>query len=168
MSERMKELKIMRTTMRYIVEKGYRLIAIGLLAVLPALMGAWQAQAVTYKNSYNGGISHQPSSINYQAPAAITSFQSTSAYSGQWNGQTSMLNADGSVNSEAYMGQSNGPLKAPGGGSGPGGNGPGTPGGDLDPTTQQPLGDAVLPLLLMALAYALHSLVLRRRRNTLL
>lgn len=159
MNERMKELKIMKTTKRYTI-----------LICLLAIAAVVHAKAVSYQTTHRSGYSQPAYGVAVTATAPSATFQSTSAYSSQWTVQeNSMLNNDGSVNTEAYMGvASNAPRKAPGGGSGPGGNGPGTPGGDLDPTTQQPLGDVVLPLLLMALAYALHSLVLRRRRNTLL
>ncbi len=137
---------IMKTT--GIKMNGYRLTVIGLLLCTMTM----QAVAVDYKNQYkvHSTISNQSSVVSIQTTAPSVGFQSTSVYSGQWNqdAQQSMLNADGSINHEAYMGGQNvsGMRKAP--------NGPGTPGGDLDPTHQQPLGDAVLPLLLFALVYA--------------
>ena len=133
----------MKTTMK-------NTVAIIMLVLLPALTGAAQAGAVDYRNSYQqSAISYQSSGfgIATTATAPTATFQSTSAYSGQWTEQSSMLNNDGSVNSGAYM--TSGPRRAPGGAPG----GPGTPTDPLDPHTQQPLGDAALPLLLLALAY---------------
>lgn len=128
-----------------------------------ALIGTVQAWAVEYKNSYQQSVvSNQFSAVGYQeATAPSATFQSTSAYSSQWNQEDrqSMLNADGSMNTDAYM--SSGPRRAPGGGPG---SSPGTPGGELDPSTQQPLGDAALPLMLLACAYAIY-MVSRRRKN---
>ena len=60
-----------------------------------------------------------------------------------------MLNADGSVNSDAYMSSRtmSGPRKSSS-------TNPGTPGDDDEEEgEQQPLGDAALPLLLIAMAY---------------
>lgn len=122
---------------------------------LVVLISTVQAWAVEYKNSYQQSVvSNQFSAVGYQgATAPSATFQSTSAYSSQWNQEDrqSMLNADGSMNTDAYM--SSGPRRAPG-----------TPGGDLDPSTQQPLGDAALPLMLLACAYAIY-MVSRRRKN---
>ena len=145
----------MKTTMK-------NTVAIIMLVLLPALTGAAQAGAVDYRNSYQqSAISYQSSGfgIATTATAPTATFQSTSAYSGQWSEQSSMLNNDGSVNSGAYM--TSGPRKAPGGGPG---SSPGTPGGQLDPNAQQPLGDAALPLLLLALAYA--GIRVYRRKTT--
>ena len=143
----------MKTTLKNIV-------AILVMALLPALLGAAQAGAVDYRNSYQQSVvGYQLSAVGYQgAIAPSATFQSTSAYSDQWTEQSSMLNSDGSVNSGAYM--TSGPNRAKMGGP----SGPGTPGGDLDPTTQQPLGDAALPLLLIAMAYIAMQ-VYRRKKS---
>jgi hypothetical protein len=133
----------MKTTLK-------NMVATLIIALLPALTGAAQAGAVEYKNNYRDV--HQPvyqvRAVSTAAPTAT--FQSTSAYSGQWNqdDRQSMLNEDGSMNTEVYM--SSGPRRAPG-----------TPGGDLDPNTQQPLGDGLLVLMLMALVYT--GIRLRKR-----
>jgi hypothetical protein len=142
------------TTMKQIVY----ILSIACLLVL----GTTQAQAVDYK-PYTS-----TSCVNQRYDAAVTptiGFTSTSAYAtDDWtNPTTPMLNADGSVSAGAYMG---GPRKAGPGGTGPGGNtvvGPGTPGGTLNPNEQQPLGDALLPLLLMAAAFCL----IRRKRTAI-
>lgn len=133
---------------------GYRLAMIGLVLGLAMTM-----QAVDYKNVYKHSVvSHQYSDNGIEAATPSTGFRSTSAYSGQWNqdAQQSMLNADGTVNADAY---GIGPRNAPGIRKA----GPGTPGGDLDPTHQQPLGDVLWPLMLMAMMYAAVR-VLRLRR----
>lgn len=112
---------------------------------LVVLISTVQAWAVEYKTSYRGAQSaeYRSQSLESQRTSAPSvAFQSTSAYSGQWNqdDRQSMLNEDGSMNTEVYM--SSGPRRAPG-----------TPGGELDPTTQQPLGDGLMALMLCACAY---------------
>ena len=136
------------TTMKQIVY----ILSIACLLVLSTT----QAQAVDYK-PYTS-----TSCVNQRYDAAVTptiGFSSTSAYAtDDWtNPTTPMLNADGSVSAGAYMGEQviSGPHKAPG-----------TPSGNLNPDDQQtgvPLGDALLPLLLMAAAFCL----IRRKRATI-
>lgn len=134
---------IMRTTLKNM-----------LIIVLLVLSGTMQATAVNYQNSYRGVYKQEYQVRSVSATAPTTTFQSTSAYSDQWNrdAQQSTLNSDGTVNGEAYMSAlpENSIRRAPGGGPG---SSPGTPGGDLDPNAQQPLGDALLPLMFLALAY---------------
>ena len=128
---------IMKTTLKYM-----------LIIVLLVLSGTMQAAAVEYKNNYRGV--HQPEyqkqTVSTVAPTAT--FQSTSMYSGQWNQdeQQSMLNADGSVNGEAYISENHLPGRSVR-------KSPGTPGGTLDPNAQQPLGDGLMALMLCACAY---------------
>ena len=88
---------IMKTTKIKVM--GYRLWAIGLIVLLPMLVNA-----VEYKSTYCG-TSKPTFGIATTATAPTATFQSTSAYSSQWqNTQTqSMLNSDGSVNSSEYM-----------------------------------------------------------------
>lgn len=145
------------TTMKHIVY----ILSIACLLVLSTK----QAQAVDYK-PYTS-----TSCVNQRYDAAVTptiGFTSTSAYAtDDWtNPTTPMLNADGSVSAGAYMG---GPRKlgtptAPT----PGNGNPGTPGdvgtgNEEEDENQQPLGDALLPLLLMAAAFCL----IRRKRATI-
>lgn len=87
----------------------------------------------------------------------MVAFRSTSVYADQWNrdAQQSILKADGSVNDEAYTGEASGTSAAPR-------RAPGTPGGTLDPGTQQPLGDAMIPLLVLVLVY---TALLKRQRK---
>lgn len=126
---------IMKTTLKYM-----------LIIVLLVLSGTMQATAVNYQNSYRGVYKQEYPVRSVSATAPTATFQSTSAYSSQWNQdeQQSMLNADGTVNNDAYMSAlpRNSIRRSPG-----------TPGGDLDPNAQQPLGDALLPLMLLACAY---------------
>ena len=126
-----------------------------ILAFLPALLSAAQAQAVDYKSTYKGVRYEQPRQhVEYKvattATAPMAGFQSTSAYSGQLSSETqSMLNSDGSVNGDAYMG------------SLPGrsirkteSTNPGTPTDeDEEEGEQQPLGDGLMALMLCACAY---------------
>jgi hypothetical protein len=131
-----------------------------LIVVLLALTGAMQATAVEYKNSYQqSAISGQQSVFGSQpsATAPRATFQSTSAYSEQWSEQaTPLLNGDGSVNHEAYMSGSIGPRRS--------GTNPGTPDDEEDPGEQQPLGDALLPLMLLACAYLSMRVFLKNAR----
>ena len=136
----------MKTTM--IKVKGYRLAVMVVLALLPAL-----ATAVEYKSTYNGGYSQPAFGIATTATAPSATFQSTSAYSEQWASreESSMLNADGSVNGSLYMSGQNPSSK-------PGVRKISNP--DDEDEKENPIGDALLPLLLLALGY----LVLRKRR----
>lgn len=139
-----------------------RLAMSGLVVAMLLLTGI--VQAVEYKSSYRGVVvSNQQSVISIQTTAPSVSFQSTSAFSNQWSqdAQQSMLNADGTVNAEAYgVGSYRPGIRK--GGSGSGYN-PGTPDDDDEEEgEQQPLGDAVIPLLLLALAY-MGTRVYRRK-----
>ncbi len=142
----------MKTTLKNIV-------VILIMTLLPALTGAVQAGAVEYKSTYKqSAISYPPSgfSVATTATAPTTTFQSTSAYSSQWSEQSSMLNSDGSVNAGAYMGGKN---NAPGMRKAPG-----TPtDDDEEEEERQPLGDAALPLTLLACAYAIYKVSRRRK-----
>lgn len=135
----------MQTTKRYNICHWSLLIGI-------LLLGATQMMAVDYKNSYRSEYRVQSTEYR-QATAPSATFRSTSTYSKQWDqdAQQSMLNADGTINGNAYL--TSGPRRV--GGTTPGGgtNGPGTPGTNPDKEDQQPLGDAVLPLLIMALTF---------------
>ena len=168
MNERIKEERMKGKIMETMKENMLRNM---MIVVLLALAGAMQATAVNYKNTYRGvqstqygvqsTVGYQQSAAGIQSTAPSATFQSTSSYSGQWNqdAQQSMLNADGTVNADAYgVGSQNAPgmRKAPGGG-------PGTPGGDLKPEEQQPIGDVLLPLLLMAIAYFSTRVFLKKR-----
>lgn len=129
---------IMRTTLKNM-----------LIIVLLVLSGTMQATAVNYQNSYHGVYKQEYQVRSVSATAPTTTFQSTSAYSDQWNrdAQQSTLNSDGTVNANAYM------SSLPGSSIRRGGN-PGTPDDDEEEEgEQQPLGDALLPLMLLALAY---------------
>ena len=129
-----------------------------ILAFLPALLSAAQAQAVDYKSTYKGTQYEQPRQyVEYKVATTATTpavgFQSTSAYSGQFsNGQQSMLNSDGTVNGDAYMGS------LPGRSIRRGGEGSDTNTGTPDDEEeaegeQQPLGDGLMALMLCACAY---------------
>lgn len=132
-----------------------------ILAFLPALLSAAQAQAVDYMNNYRGvqQTEYRVQTVTTTAPAAT--FQSTSAYSGQWEEQgsmTPMLNSDGTVNNEAYgVGAKNAPgLRKS--------NTPPPP-GQQDPESKLPLGDGWLPLMLLLCAYAGYKKVRARKEG---
>ena len=124
------------------------------------LIGAVETQAVEYRTTYKGS-DHAIQQTEYQVAASATtassaSFQSTSAMPVASMG-ASTLNADGTVNAEAYgIGQEETPAKAP--------NGPRKVGGGQT-IDGNPLGDALLPLLLMSLAFGMF--VYFRRKQTL-
>lgn len=127
-----------------------------ILAFLPALLSAAQAQAVDYKSTYKGVRYEQPyQQVEYKvattATAPAVGFQSTSAYSGQWAAQestTPMLNSDGTVNDGAYMGSPKRPGSIRRDGN------PGTPDDETEEEgEQQPLGDGLMALILCACAY---------------
>lgn len=150
--------EVMKSIMKTII-RSTRLIII--LAFLPALLSAAQAQAVDYKSTYKGVRYEQPYQhaeykVASTASAPTVGFQSTSVYSSQFgNGEQSMLNSDGTVNNEAYGVASShhpGSIRRAG---------PGTPSGTLDPNAQQPLGDGLMALMLCACAY----LVVRATRK---
>jgi len=124
-----------------------KIVAIMILC-LPALWGVGQAKAVDYQGVYH------PT----EAPQAI--FQSTSAYSVQWqeSNTTPMLNSDGSLNGEAYMGSSSsstqrGVIRKGGTGT------PGLP----NPGDKQPLGDGLWVLMVLACAYMCLRVFLKKR-----
>lgn len=123
------------------------------------LIGAVETQAVEYKTTYKGS-DRAIQQTEYQVAASATTtpsagFQSTSAMPVASMG-ASTLNADGTVNAEAYgVGQEETPAKAP--------NGPRKVGGHAQEGT--PIGDAVLPMLFMSLAFGLF--VYFRRKQTL-
>ena len=144
-----------------------------ILAFLPALLSAVQAQAVDYKSTYKGVRYEQPCQhVEYKvattATAPMAGFQSTSVYSSQFgNGEQSTLNSDGTVNSAAYGIGSRHPGSIRRAGSNI--NNPDDPDDSDDPDDEKddgntPLGDAALPLLLMAFAFCGY-LYLRRKRS---
>lgn len=127
-----------------------------LLIVLLAL-GAMQASAVDYRNSYRGiqNSDYRAQTISVTAPAAT--FQSTSAYASPEWAENPMLNSDGTINEGAYMSGRN---NAPGG--------PRrivNPDGDDedDKENGSPLGDALIPLMLCMCAYAIYEVSRRRK-----
>jgi len=145
----------MKTTMQYIM-----------IISLLVLSGTMQAGAVDYKNHYKGkctrnnvqGTEYRIQTVGAPMTPSAT-FQSTSAYSGKWNqdAQQSMLNSDGSVNTDAYMGNTSsakvGPRRI---------DAIGNPEEDEDDPGNVPIGDGLLIMLLMAAAYA--GFVMRARR----
>ena len=130
-----------------------------LLTCLLAL-GATQTWAVGYQTKYKGMMNNVQSTTSYGVAAPAAAFYSTSALAPRsWaeESATPMLNTDGSVDGSAYMG---GASNAP---AGPRRVAPGTPGGNLNKDDQQPLGDVLLPLTLLACAYAVYKVSRRRK-----
>ena len=151
---------IMKNIMKTI-SRSTRLIII--LAFLPALLSAAQVQAVTYqtkyKNAYQGAYVQTPGNASATTASPSVGFQSTSAFSDEWNtaeGTTPMLNSDGTVNESAYMSSLPGrSIRKSGNGSG---YNPGTPDEDEEEEgEQQPLGDVMLPMMMLLCAYAIYK-----------
>lgn len=147
---------IMKTIMR-----NTKLVMI--LAFLPALLSAAQAQAVDYKGTYKGSRIQPTIGVATTATAPTVGFQSTSAYSGQWAPQestTPMLNSDGTVNDGAYMGSPKRPgIRRTDSNI----NNPGDP-DDKEDDGNTPLGDGLWVLMMFAGVYALMRVVLNRKR----
>lgn len=146
---------IMKTIMR-----NTKLVMI--LAFLPALLSAAQAQAVDYKSTYKGVRYEQPyQQVEYKGASTATApavgFQSTSAYSEQWSGEqpSTLLNSDGTVNEGVYMaGQNNAPRRP---------RKAKDPDDDEDDPYNGPIGDVVWPLMLLLCAYAGYKKVRARK-----
>ena len=135
-----------------------------ILAFLPALLSAAQAQAVDYKGTYKGTMYNVQSTASYGASAPTMGFRSTSAYSGQFsNGEQSMLNADGTVNVEAYgVGSRHhlGSIRRTEANI----TNPPDP-DDNDDLGNVPLGDVVWPLMMLLCAYAGYKKVRARKEG---
>ena len=127
-----------------------------LVIAIILIAGAAQVSAVTYQTKYKGSMYNVQRTTSYGAAAPAATFQSTSTYASPEWAEQPMLNSDGTVNEGAYMSSASnapsGPRRAPG-----------TPDGQLDPKTEQPLGDALLPLALLACAYAIYKVSRRRK-----
>lgn len=124
------------------------IMMIGLLAMMPIV-----ASAVEYKTMYHpAGYDRQWTTMLAEAPAAAFQSTSTLAGSGSAYSATPMLAEDGTA---TYEGASRGPKRAPGT--------PSTPGqGSVD--NQFPLGDGIIPLLIMLMAYA-TCIYIRRKMS---
>ena len=147
-------------------------IRVMMMAVLLVLLGTMQAAAVEYKNSYQRqGImnSHsQPVSPTRAAMMPNAAFQSTSTMPFTTRTEAeNTLNANGTVNAGAYgIGKNNvsgGPRR---GTKSDNGIDPPDDESEDDDENGSPIGDAVLPLLLCALAFC--GVVYMRRRRTAL
>jgi hypothetical protein len=128
-----------------------------LVIAIILIAGAAQVSAVTYQTKYKGSMYNVQSPTSYGAAPAAT-FQSTSTYASPEWAEESTLNSDGTVNEGAYM---SGPRRL-GEVPSPGGTQPGTP-DKPNPENQQPLGDALIPLALLACAYAIYKVSRRRK-----
>lgn len=133
----------------------------GIVLVSLLLVGAVQAEAVEYKSTYKGsqhGIhatTMMERGVQTAAPSAV--FQSTSAYSGQWQEEstTPMLNSDGSVNTDAYMSSQQSPSSKPGIRK--------ITNPDDEDEKENPVGDGLWALLALALGYAGVTMMRRKK-----
>ena len=139
MSELLKERSQVMKELSLIIGK---VAVIGLLALMPIVVNA-----VEYKNMYRPTrYDRYLATTQAGAPTAVFQSTSTLAGSGSAYSATPMLDEDGT----ATLGGASAPAKAPGG--------PRrivNPDGDDDDDTENgtPIGDALLPLLLLACAY---------------
>ena len=134
-----------------------------LVIAIILIAGAAQVSAVDYQTKYKGSMYNVQSPTSYGAAAPSATFQSTSTYASPEWAEQPMLNSDGTVNEGAYMGgRSNAPSYGPRreGERGDGEGNSGTPGQGGD---KQPLGDALIPLMLLACAYAIYKVSRRRK-----
>ena len=142
--------------MKDIIRNMMKRNTLSILLIALLALGAMQASAVDYQTKYKGTMYNVQSTTSYGAVAPAATFQSTSTYASPEWAEQPMLNSDGTVNEGAYMSSASnapsGPRRAPG-----------TPDGQLDPKTEQPLGDALLPLALLACAYAIYKVSRRRK-----
>ena len=129
-----------------------------LVIAIILMAGIAQVQAVNYQTKYKGTRYNVQSTTSFGVAAPAATFRSTSAFSSPEWAEQPMLNSDGTVNEGAYM---SGPRRL-GEGPSPGGTQPGTPGNPKD-ENQQPLGDALIPLALLACAYAIYKVSRRRK-----
>ena len=142
----------MKDTMRNMMKRNT--LSILLIALLA--LGAMQASAVNYQTKYKGTMYNVQSTTSFGVAAPAATFRSTSAFSSPEWAEESTLNSDGTVNEGAYMSSAS---NAPSGPRRVGGHS-GTPGqGEV----KQPLGDAALPLMLRACAYARYKVSRRRK-----
>ena len=142
----------MKDTMRNMMKRNT--LSILLIALLA--LGAMQASAVNYQTKYKGTRYNVQSTTSFGVAAPAATFRSTSAFSSPEWAEESTLNSDGTVNEGAYMSSAS---NAPSGPRRVGGHS-GTPGqGEV----KQPLGDAALPLMLMAMAYCGWRFFRRRK-----
>ena len=128
-----------------------KIMMIGLLAVLPIV-----ASAVEYKNMYQPtGYDRQRTTMLAETPTAVFQSTSTLAGSGSAYSATPMLAEDGTATYEGAGGSRRTPST------------PGTPytPGQGEEENQFPIGDALIPLLLMVMAYATYLLLRRRKRS---
>ena len=129
-----------------------------LVIAIILMAGIAQVQAVNYQTKYKGTMYNVQSTTSFGVAAPAATFRSTSAFSSPEWAEQPMLNSDGTVNESAYMGGRNnapGPRREPG-----------NPfSGDNTPDDGNvPLGDALIPLALLACAYAIYK-VSRRRKD---
>ena len=143
-----------------------------LVIAIILIAGAAQVSAVTYQTKYKGSMYNVQRTTSYGAAAPAATFQSTSTYASPEWAEQPMLNSDGTVNEGAYM---SGPRRVivtpgdgddgdePGEGEGGGENKEGEGGDHNWNGSDQPLGDALLPLALLACAYAIYKVSRRRK-----
>lgn len=138
--------------MKNVKIKGYRLAVIVILAMMPIMMSA-----VEYKNMYQPVEGRMQPGAQVQTTSPSATFQSTSTLTGSGSAlsATPMLGADGT----ATLG---GAVNAPGGPRRENTN-PNPVVDETDDDGNTPIGDAVLPLLLLALAYLSTRVLLKSR-----
>ena len=151
----------MKTTM--IMRKIFVLV---MMALLPALFGAAQAGAVDYKSTYKLPYDY---GMQTQSPAPSMDFHSTSVLpaSGSAYTATPMIGENGAAATPSYAapGRIGHIRRLDDGEEDEETNNAGTPGQNVDPKDQLPLGDAVWPLMLLLCAYAGYKKVRARKEG---
>lgn len=127
-----------------------KIAVIGLLAMMPIMVSA-----VQYKNTYQPVGAFNQGGAQFRATAPSATFQSTSAMQGSGSAYSSnpMLNSNGI----ATLDGSETPAQAP--------SGPRKASVFDDDDEDMPIGDAVLPLLLLAGMYLIIRVARRRARK---
>ena len=135
--------------MKNVKIKGYRLAVIVILAMMPIMMSA-----VEYKNMYQPVEGRMQPGAQVQTTSPSATFQSTSTLTGSGSAlsATPMLGADGTATLDGAVST---PAQAP--------SGPRRTITNPDDDVENPIGDAVLPLLLLALAYLSTRVLLKSR-----
>ena len=129
-----------------------------LVIAIILMAGIAQVQAVNYQTKYKGTRYNVQSTTSFGVAAPAATFRSTSAFSSPEWAEQPMLNSDGSVNEGAYMSGRN---NAPGPRRDPTAPNPGVD--EENDEGNVPLGDALLPLALLACAYAIYKVSRRRK-----
>lgn len=134
--------------------KNMKTIYTHILLICLLALGALQAKALNYQNTYHGLGQIVVYDNETTTDSPIMPFYTTSAYADKWATEEFRLNRDGSVNEGVYTSDyknSSGPRRVK------------DPDDDEDDQYNGPLGDALIPLMLLAMAFIAIRLYRRRK-----